>query len=286
MDQAKLIDEFLASGCVAIRGAFSRESAREFSKAAWTRLGYDPDDRATWAESRIHLPTLASVSVPELVPRVWDAMKVLCGGEERIAGTPRWGDGFIVNLGADDHADTWEPPTASAPGWHKDGDFFRHFLDSPEQGLLVIALWSDVVPTGGATFLAHDSVKPVAEFLAARPEGVAPDGFPFGELIGRCSRFSEATGEAGDVFLMHPYLLHASSRNALRLPRLITNPPLHLAAPMNFDRPDGSYSPIERAVLNALGVEQLDFQPTAPRERIVPERVRRQQEAERNLIAG
>ena len=76
------------------------------------------------------------------------------------------------------------------------------------------------------------------------------------------------------MYLMHPYLLHASSKNALRLPRLITNPPVHLKEPMDFHRPDGNYSLVEAAVLRGLGVESFDFLPTAPRERIIPERER------------
>jgi hypothetical protein len=46
---------------------------------------------------------------------------------------------------------------------------------------------------------------------------------------------------------------------------------------MCFDRPDGDYSPIEASVLAAMGVDRYPFQPAAPRERVVPERVKRQQ---------
>ena len=58
---------------------------------------------------------------------------------------PGWSDGFIINfgLGADQ---PWQPPSPEVSGWHKDGDFFRHFLDSPEQGLLTIVVWSDIYP--------------------------------------------------------------------------------------------------------------------------------------------
>ena len=49
---------------------------------------------------------------------------------------------------------------------------------------------------------------------------------------------------------------------------------------MVFDRPDGNYSPIERAALNALGMSRLEFRPTGERERIVPERVKRQAEVQ------
>ena len=38
----------------------------------------------------------------------------------------------------------WQAPSAAVRGWHKDGSYFRHFLDSREQTLLVVLLWSDV----------------------------------------------------------------------------------------------------------------------------------------------
>lgn len=267
------VEQFLTLGFVVIRGAFSREQAAHWSRDVWTRLGYAPDDKATWAQHRIHMPTLNHVDVRTFAPRAYGAICELCGSEERLT-TARWGDAFIVNLGDESHETTWEPPSASVPGWHKDGDFFRHFLDSPEQGLLTIVLWSDVLPQGGATFIAADSVPVIARFLAAHPEGVRPGEFGFQDLVAQCSEFLEATGEAGDVYLIHPYLLHASSKNALRLPRLITNPPVHLKEPMCFNRPDGNYSLVEAAVLRGLSVESLDFAPTAPRERIIPERER------------
>ena len=106
------------------------------------------------------------------------------------------------------------------------------------------------------------------------PPGGVGRGFPYGDLVGQCTEFVEATGEVGDVYLLHPFVLHAKSRNRLRRPRFITNPPLALAEPMRFDRPDPS--PVERAVLRALGVDSYAFAAAGPREEIVPERVARQ----------
>jgi Histidine kinase-, DNA gyrase B-, and HSP90-like ATPase len=69
--------------------------------------------------------------------------------------------------------------------------------------------------------------------------------------------------------------------NVLGVSRLITNPALALREPMNFDRPDpADFSLVEQAVLRALGVERVAFAPTAPRESVVPDRVRRQQARE------
>jgi hypothetical protein len=278
-------DQFVEQGFVKIGGCFSREAAAEYTATLWTRLGYDPEDRSTWAEPSIHMPSHRSIDIRTFAPKAWGAVCDLLGGADRVQPY-EWNDAFIVNLG--EGADRpWAPASPAAPGWHKDGDFFRHFLDSPEQGLLTLVLWSDVQHQGGATFVAADSVGPVARFLADHPEGARPPDVPptgaepepavfaWADLIGQCGDFAEATGEVGDVYLLHPFILHAKAQNTLRLPRFITNPPVHLIEPMRFDRPDPSL--VERAVLRGLGVDRYEFQAQGPRERLVPERVARQQ---------
>ena len=274
------ITHFIEKGHIILRDCFPRELAEEWTAFAYKRLGYEPDDPSTWAEPRIHLPSMNRVPLQEVAPRAWDAISDLLGGEERIAGslrnpTPSWGDGFIINfsLGAET---PWQPPSPEVSGWHKDGDFFRHFLDSPEQGLLTIVVWSDIYAKSGGTFVACDSVQHVAQRLYEHPEGLQPGGF--GQLIEKCKDFAEITGRAGDVVLLHPFILHAASQNPSGRARFITNPPVALKEPMNFNRdtPD-DFSPVELAVLQGLGQNRLDFKPTAPRERLVPERVKRQQ---------
>lgn len=269
-------EQFLDQGFVRVPGCFTREAADEVTASVWSRLGYDPDDQATWAEPSVHMPTHRQLDVEQFAPKAWQAACELVGGVDRIRRPFAWGDGFIVNLceGSDR---PWEDASSSSPGFHKDGDFFRHFLDSPEQGLLTLVLWSDVVHQGGATFAAADSVGPIARFLAAHPEGVLPDAFSAAGIINGCTDFVEATGAVGDVYLLHPFILHAKAQNVLRVPRFITNPPVHLAEPMRFDRENpADHSLVEQAVLCGLGVDSYHFEPTGPRESIVPERVRRQ----------
>jgi hypothetical protein len=59
---------------------------------------------------------------------------------------------------------------------------------------------------------------------------------------------------------------------------------------MNFNRDNrDDYSLIELAVLRSLGVDRLDFKPTAPREEVVPDRVLRQRaviEEEKQRLAA
>jgi hypothetical protein len=270
-------EHFLERGFVTVPGAFDAASARQLLDDAWIRFGYDRGDPATWAEKRIHLSSRSHVDARSFAPAAWRAAMDLTGGEERTVLPWRWGDGFIANLGVGSDR-PWQPPSPAAGGWHKDGDFFRHFLDSPEQALLSLVLWTDMLPRGGGTFVAADSVPVVARFLAGHPEGVLPGDFDYAALIGQCRDFVELTGKAGDVVLLHPYMLHAASQNVLGVARIITNPPLALRKPMNFNRPDAAdFSLAERAVLRGLGVSRLDFAPAAPRETVVPERVREQQ---------
>ncbi|GAA0946844.1 hypothetical protein [Virgisporangium aurantiacum] len=271
------VEHFLEKGYVRLRGCFTPAAAQEYARHIWERLGYRPDDPSTWERPSVHMASHRDIDVKEFAPRAWWAACDLVGGEERMATDKPfpWTDGFIVNLWQD--ADRpWRDPSADSPGWHVDGAFFRHYLDSPEQGLLAFVLWSDVVHRGGATFVATDSVAPVARYLADHPDGCLSGGrpvdgvpvIPYDDLARQCSEFIEATGDIGDVYLLHPMILHAKSQNVLRRPRVITNSTLFLSEPMRFNRPNvDDHSPVERAVLRALGVDRYDFVATGPRER-------------------
>ncbi len=258
-------EQFLAEGHIVIKGAFPRKQSLEWVRDECARAGYDVDDPQTWRKPYERMELHHQEKLEEFAPTAWEASVDLMGGRECVKNRPKISL-FAMNFsqGADQ---PYQPPSAASRGWHKDGWHFRHFLDSPEQGLLGIPLFTDVLPQGGATFLAADSVPVVARFLADHPEGVLPDDFDPKILLAECRDFREATGDAGDVYLLHPYLLHAVGQNVLQRPRAITNLCYELTEPMNFHRPDSSYSPIEAAVLRGLGVDSYDFQPTEPRYR-------------------
>jgi hypothetical protein len=180
-----------------------------------------------------------------------------------------------------------------------DGDFFVHYLDSPEQALLVIPLWTDIVPGGGGTMICPKAIPHVARHLYEHPEGVSPRMTPrkenpeftqekglewYLELAKTMPHdaFVEVTGVVGDVFLLHPLMMHSASNNMLRKVRVITNPPVSVKEPFNFDRADGNYSAVERKTLRDLGKERLNgWGITWPRQGIVPERIRVQERMKR-----
>jgi hypothetical protein len=276
---SKDIEQFVREGFVRIPGAIDRTFCEQQTRHAFDRLGYDPSDPDTWTEAKIHMPGSQRWKVADIAPRAWDAMKTLVGGESRIKEPEQteWADGFILNLRYRAE-EPWSPPGSEHPGWHKDGDFFYHFLDSPEQGLLCAIYWSDVAHRGGGTYIIPDSIAAVAQLLNENREGLAPGDPRWKELPGKCRDFREVTAKAGDVILMHPFLLHASSQNMLGVPRFMTNPPLQLAEPMRFDRRDpAEFSPVEQAILRSLGLERLDYTIEGERRGYVPERIKKQQ---------
>jgi hypothetical protein len=266
--------QFLERGFIVLHDCFSRETAEEWISRAWRRLGYDPSDPNTWEKPRVQMPNANFVTLEELAPKAWGAAMDLAGGRDRLEDPCRIADGFIINFGIGKDR-PWEDPSATSPGWHKDGDFFRHFLDSPEQGLLTLIYWTDVEHRGGGTFVACDSVGPVARYLAAHPEGTILREFNFGSLVTECKDFLETSARVGDIYLLHPFILHASSQNLSGKPRFLTNPPIHLKEPMNlnWENPE-EFSLIERAVLRGLGVDRLDFKITGERGRVETERER------------
>ena len=282
-----MAEQFVRDGYIHLPAALDRDFADAQVNRAFAALGYDRQDPSTWVEPRLHLPARTHWPVAEIAPRARDAIADLLGGDEERFHEPKWADAFIFNfhLGQEQPE---HPPSIERGGWHKDGDFFRHFLDSPEQALLVFVCWTDVVPRGGPTYIAPESVGVVARDLAAHPEGYRPEQMPIRtRWMPQCSRFVAATARAGDVYLLHPFMLHSASANAIRAPRVISNPPVSLKQPMRFDRERAAdHSLVERAVLRALGVERLAFSPTAERQRIVPERIRRQEELARRLDAA
>lgn len=202
-----------------------------------------------------------------------------------------WGDSFIMNLGLPEfEGDDKVVHPHDLGNWHVDGDFFVHYLDSPEQALLVIPLFSDIKPRGGGTFIAPEGIELTAKYLAAHPEGVVPIPYRFVpstsayqdadddpetlshlQTVKQCTKFAEMTGEIGDVVLLHPLMLHSASKNHLRTSRVIINPPVAVKEPFNFNRenPDG-FSLVELKTLRALGVDRLEFKPTTERRRLVP----------------
>ncbi|KAA1476787.1 hypothetical protein DENSPDRAFT_827841 [Dentipellis sp. KUC8613] len=269
---------FLEHGWVRIENGVPPENIARFLENVWVRLGYDPEDKTTWIEEKIHMPRHREIMTPEFMPKAWGAICELLGGEDRIDKTlfESCGDSLIVNLGKDEYKDLEIHPR-DLGNWHIDGDWFTHFLDSGDQALETLVLFNDIRPKAGATWVAPDGIKNVVDYLYEHPEGTTgfpqdPDGSRSVCSIRKCNEFVELTGKAGDVILMHPFMPHSASKNHLRIPRFITNPPVTLKAPLKLDRENpADYSLVEQKILRTLRVSSLpDWKITGERKRFTP----------------
>ena len=70
--------------------------------------------------------------------------------------------------------------------------------------------------------------------------------------VGEDRPLALATGQAGTVYLCHPFLIHAAQMHRGEEPRFMAQPGLAPSEPLRLVRDDGAYSPIEIAIRQAL----------------------------------
>ncbi len=265
---------FIDQGFVAVEHALEPDFCDDVVRRGFQRLGASPDDPSTWPPGWHNLPAADVFPVHDVAPRAAALLDELTGGLDNV----KFGDipdNLIFNFASDEPP--WDPPDwrADGAGYHKDGDWFRHFLDSPEQGLLGVVFWRDVDADQGATYIVPDSIAPVARRLAAHPEGLLPSELGIAHILEECRDFRALTGRQGTIVWAHPFLVHSKSVNQTTRPRVLSNTSVMLRAPLQLDRRDGIATPIEQVVHDALGPAARTFRATGPRERVVSERQRR-----------
>ncbi|TYP76641.1 hypothetical protein [Paenibacillus methanolicus] len=199
------VEHFIEKGWVKLAGAYARQDALEAQAFLWTevekRSGVRKDDRATWTEPLVQInetfltPAFARCNTGRLGDAIEDlighgrwANRTVYGETEKLSGFGWWPVNFAL--------DADKPWTVPQRGWHWDGIHFKHFVDSPEQGLLCLCLFSDVGHQGGGTFIVEGSHKVVARFLEGYPEGLE-----LGDAIGMLNR-------------QHPYLRELTGADA------------------------------------------------------------------------
>ena len=254
LDDAQ-IAHFVERGFVRLAHAFPAELAEKARAILWRDLGCDPDDPASWSKPviRLGMYTDAPFVAAANTPRLHSAF-------DQLVGAGRWLPcGAMVTFpvrfpSPDDPGDT---------GWHVDVSFgfddpdfmnWRVNLASKGRALLMLFLFSDIGGDDAPTRIRAGSHRDIARQLAPAGEAglslreLAADGF-----AGSAGRDEVlATGQAGTVYLCHPFLVHSAQPHRGTMPRFLAQPPLLPREPLSLDREGGLYSPVEAAILRAL----------------------------------
>lgn len=249
MLDAEQVREFGERGFVRLRGVFARADAEAMEARIWRWLesvhGMRREEPTSWRPGAVwgmqgvkRDPIFGAIGGPPLC----SALDQLIG---RGAWTvPRdWGQ-FLVTF------PTAAPWTIPGHVWHTDFDFGGRF--DPLKGALVLSYISDVPPRSGGTLAVAGSHRLVRDFVEVRPiAGREPmkqtrrallESDPWLRALasadhapGRAERFMHSTtsvrgsslrvvelsGEAGDVVIGHPWLLHNGAPNSGSAPRLM-----------------------------------------------------------------
>jgi hypothetical protein len=253
--RASDIASFIRDGFVRLDNAFSRQTAEQACQILWQATGCDPNDRSTWTRPVIRLDQFGQAPFREAV-----TAPVLHRAFDQLVGRGRWlprdslGT-FPIRF-----------PSAAAPGddgWHIDVSFgvetpdfmeWRANVSSRGRALLMLFLFSDVERDDAPTRIRVGSHIDIARQLAPAGDAgltlreLAADGF-----AGSSHRPEVlAVGEAGTVYLCHPFLVHAAQPHRGTNPRFMAQPPLLPREPICLHRADGQYSPVEQAILSAI----------------------------------
>ncbi|MFD7276635.1 phytanoyl-CoA dioxygenase family protein [Streptomyces sp. NPDC059862] len=252
----EMVERFLEDGFVRIEGAFPPRVAEDCARLLWRETGYDPEDPGTWkapvhwVAAMAHGPFAAAANSPVL----HEAFDVLVGAGRWV---PRYALGsFPLRFPHEE-----EPDDA---GWHIEGSYlpegatlWHTNVRSRDRALLMLFLFSEVTEADAPTRIrvgSHLDVPPVLE-----PYGEA--GASFLELGPKVDAASVhrprayATGRPGDVYLCHPFLVHAAQPHHGTRPRFMAQPPLYPAQQVELDRADGDYSAVEFAIRRGLSRE-------------------------------
>ena len=251
------VERFIQNGFVRIDGAFPRQLAEEGRAIMWRDIPCDPNDPATWTKPVVRLP---GYGLPPF--RKAANAPILRAPFDQLVGAGRWSprDGlgtFPVRFPHPDdpgdtgwHVDLSFPGDDCDPNERHDFSAWRVNVTSRGRALLMLFLFSDVGTEDAPTRIRVGSHLDMARFL--EPAGEAGMSRLRLDGVGADRPEALATGEAGTVYLCHPFLVHAAQRHRGATPRFMAQPPLGLAEPYRLHREDGAYSPVEIAIRRAL----------------------------------
>ncbi|HXY90916.1 MAG TPA: phytanoyl-CoA dioxygenase [Acidimicrobiia bacterium] len=207
------LDRFCRDGFARVDGAITEGAVQAARRAVWRSLeaqGIAPDDRSTWTQPvvRVRCPDESLVAAPRAT--------ALADAYDALVGPGRWlppgnaGDVVPVRFPSE------ERPVDVA--WHVEGNWkgtteYHTDLWSTGRGLFALLLLSNTGLDDAPMAMVPGSHRYVPSVL----EPYGSDGLGGAAIVAAldpavlCRRVEFATGEAGDVYLCHPFLVHTAT---------------------------------------------------------------------------
>jgi hypothetical protein len=249
------LERFIREGYLVVRAAFPTDLAEECRRSAAQQLEIDLASPNTWRRPVVRgVPTGDCFRRAANCPRLLDAVGQLVN-PDAWQTRPNLG-AFVVRFPSEE-----DPGDA---GWHIDSSFQspgdpRWFVNyrSKERALLLLCLITDVGMDDAPSRLLPGSHLEMARLLAPAGEEGLPGAYggQESEIPLPASRSGEvfATGSAGDVFVCHPFLVHAASwPHRGEQPRFLAQPPITVSNGLDLDGRLNRLSPVARTIRLAI----------------------------------
>jgi hypothetical protein len=215
---------YARDGAVRLDAAFPREVADECRALLWRATDCREDDPSTWTRPVVRIDYRGEAAFAAAA-----ASARLAAACDQLVGVGRWRGRRDLGTFPIRFPSDADPGDA---GWHIEstgsGPDGRAVVDptSDVRVLLMLFLFSEVGPDDAPTRLRAGSHHVVTDLLA---DGRPRDFFEISaEAERRTADLPElvATGSPGDVWLCHPFVVHAAQRHRGTRPRFMAQPPL------------------------------------------------------------
>lgn len=255
---AALVQRFIEDGFVKLERVVPRDVADACADLLWAQAGADPDDPSTWTQPVVWVGGMTQRPFVDAVNAAG-----LRDAFDALAGPGRWAARDSMGAFPLRFPHPIEPDDA---GWHVEGSYevpgspgYWTNVHSRERALLMLFLFTDVDEHNAPTRIRVGSHWDVPAVLLPYGAQGAP-GHRLGPQVDAASAHRPvtlATGQPGDVYVCHPFLVHAAQPHHGNKPRFLGQPALP-PAPSFVDRPfdltvaDREPSPIGHTIRDAL----------------------------------
>lgn len=222
------LDAFATNGYLTVEQAVPRAVADAAREMLWHRIGLSPEAPDRWTAPVVWASDLTGEGPFGVIAR----SAVLAAVLDRICGVGGWSPRDA--LGNIPVRFPVSPPDDDR-GWHVDANTPQSngswAVTGRPHTVLLLTLLSEVGEDDAPTWIRAGSHRDVGALLGPDPV----DLHQMGRLVDGASEGRPvvlATGEPGDMYVVHPFTVHAADAHRGEAPRFMAQSPIMLTTPL------------------------------------------------------